>query len=56
VVDNPLIRGFMVKFLDKSIKMLSITVLEPIIILIRKFTGFFKLYAANRVSNCCLLL
>ena len=42
--DNPFIRGFIVKFLDKSIKMLSITVLEPFIILVGKFTVLFKLH------------
>jgi hypothetical protein len=54
--DNPFIRGFIVKFLDKSIKMLSIALLEPFIILVGKFTVLFKFYVANRVSNCCLLL
>jgi hypothetical protein len=48
VVYNPLMRGFIVKFLDKSIKMLSVTVLVPFIILVGKYTGFFKLYIANR--------
>jgi len=54
--DNPFIRGFIVKFLDKSMKMLSITVLEPFIIFVAKFLALFKLYKANRVSNCCVLL
>jgi hypothetical protein len=43
-------RGFIVKFLEKSIKMLSIAVLEPFIILVGKFIALFKLYEANRVS------
>jgi hypothetical protein len=50
--DNSFIRGFIVTFLDKSMKMLSITVLEPFIILVGKFTVLFKLYEANKVSNC----
>jgi len=54
--DNQFMRGFIVKFLDKSIKMLLIAVLEPFIILVRKFTVLFKLYVANRASNCCLLM
>ena len=54
--DNPFMRGFIVKFLDKSMKMLSITVLVSFIILVGKFAVLFKLYKANRVSNCCFLL
>jgi len=54
--DNPFGRGFIVKFLNKSIKMLSIAVLEPFIILIGKFFILFQLYVANSISNCCLLL
>ena len=41
--DNPFIRGFVVKLIDKSIKILSIAVLEPFIILVGKFTVLFKL-------------
>ena len=48
--DNPFIMGFIVKFLHKSVKILSITVLEPFIILVGKFTVLFKLYEANRLS------
>jgi hypothetical protein len=41
------VRGFILKFLDKSIKMLSVTVLEPLKILIgylgRGYPVVFKL-------------
>ena len=54
--DSPFIGGFIVKFVSKSIKMLSIAVREPFIILVGKFTVLFKLYVAHSVPNCCLLL
>jgi hypothetical protein len=53
--DNLLI-AFIVKFLDKSLKMLSVAVLDPLKILVRKLTELFGLYIANGVSNSCLLL
>jgi hypothetical protein len=49
-------RGFIVKFLDKSIKMLSIAVFEPLKILVGKGTVLNRFYKANRVSNGVLLL
>jgi len=49
-------RRFIVKFNDKSIKMLPIAVLEQLKILIGKFTVLFRLYRTNRLSNGCLLL
>jgi len=41
--DNLMMRGLIIKLLDKSIEMLSITVLEPLKILIVKFTVLFRL-------------
>jgi len=38
-----MMRGLIIKLLDKSIEMLSITVLEPLKILIVKFTVLFRL-------------
>jgi len=43
-------RGFIVKFLDKSIKMLSIAVFLPLKILVGKFTALFRLHVVNRMS------
>jgi hypothetical protein len=54
--DIPLMRRFIVKFNDKSRKMLPIAVLEKLKILIGKFTVLFRLYRTNRVSNCSLPL
>ena len=54
--DNPLMRGFIVKFLDQSIRMLSMAVLEPLKIPVGECTVLNRLYVANRVSNCCVVL
>jgi len=43
-------RGFIVKFLVKSLKMLSIGVFVALEILVGKFTALFGLYIADRVS------
>jgi len=40
--------GIIEKFLDKSIKMLSITVLEPLTVLIEKLIVLFRLFIAKK--------
>ena len=48
-------RGFIVKFRDKSIKMSSVAVPEPSQIFVGKFTVLFRLYITNRVNHCLQL-